>query len=482
MMRKLILTICIACTGILGSQVIAQSTQLALDYDLMDDEYSQNNGFTYYDYLWNINRNYTNDSFETLTFASVLYDTLINFDYTTGTYISTLPAPTSTVTVDSFQLYYVHNRTFTTSADEIYVGVYDIADASVNGTGSAAVFSTTFLWEDSFKVSGSQNFNNQGVLQQTGVYELTLKPNVTLPEGHLFGVYVSFKGNIANSLSVVAGFRDECNMACGAAAAYAPDNSLYYINFISSGQNYSGIDPLGYSCSPCSDFVLQNFVFPAFVTVNSAAQTPPAVVTTAATSVTQTGATLNGTVNANGAESIPEFEYGLNNSYGSSAIGNPEFVTGNSVTAVNGALTGLTPGTTYHYRIDATNTGGTSNGNDMTFTTLSSGSNACTPNPNVTSGLSPVAENVPCVVQGEDFSQTYTFVVPGTVDFDDNIIHVISLTIDSVTNLPGNLSWSANSNPATFQSGTSGCYIISGITNGSCGEYPDEHYRKYKYC
>jgi hypothetical protein len=45
-------------------------------------------------------------------------------------------------------------------------------------------------------------------------------------------------------------------------------------------------------------------------------------------------------------------------------------VTGSTATAVSAALSGLTAGTTYHYRVVGTNGGGTTNGADASFTTL----------------------------------------------------------------------------------------------------------------
>jgi hypothetical protein len=97
---------------------------------------------------------------------------------------------------------------------------------------------------------------------------------------------------------------------------------------------------------------------------------PPTVVTTAATLITSSGATLNGTVNPNNLSSTVSFDYGLTTAYGTNIAGVPSPVTGNTATVVTVAITGLTPGVTYHYRVNGTNTIGTSNGNDMTFTTL----------------------------------------------------------------------------------------------------------------
>jgi len=95
----------------------------------------------------------------------------------------------------------------------------------------------------------------------------------------------------------------------------------------------------------------------------------PTVVTTAATSITGTGATLNGTVNANGASTTVSFQYGLTTAYGSTISGTPSPVTGNTTTPVSGAVAGLIPNTLYHYRAVGVNSEGTTNGNDMTFMT-----------------------------------------------------------------------------------------------------------------
>ncbi len=95
----------------------------------------------------------------------------------------------------------------------------------------------------------------------------------------------------------------------------------------------------------------------------------PNVVTTAATAIGSATATLNGTVNANNLSTAVTFEYGLTTSYGSVVAGVPPTVTGSTVTPITANITGLMPNTLYHYRIKGVSTGGTANGNDMTFTT-----------------------------------------------------------------------------------------------------------------
>ena len=78
---------------------------------------------------------------------------------------------------------------------------------------------------------------------------------------------------------------------------------------------------------------------------------------------------LNGIVNANNLTTTVTFEYGLTTGYGQTASGIPGQITGNSNLAVYATLTGLTQGTTYHFRIKAVSSAGTSYGGDLTFTT-----------------------------------------------------------------------------------------------------------------
>ncbi len=99
---------------------------------------------------------------------------------------------------------------------------------------------------------------------------------------------------------------------------------------------------------------------------------PPTVVTKAASSITQTTGTLNATVNPNGAEvSKCEFEYGTTTCLRIERRRAPPCrARATSAVAVSAAITGLTANTTYHFRVVATNSSGTSKGADETFKTL----------------------------------------------------------------------------------------------------------------
>jgi hypothetical protein len=100
----------------------------------------------------------------------------------------------------------------------------------------------------------------------------------------------------------------------------------------------------------------------------TAAPVKPKVETKPASNVTETEATLNGTVNPEGVETKYYFEYGETTSYGSKTA-EVSAGSGTSTLEESKAITGLTPDTPYHFRIVATNSEGvTAYGSDQVFT------------------------------------------------------------------------------------------------------------------
>jgi hypothetical protein len=94
----------------------------------------------------------------------------------------------------------------------------------------------------------------------------------------------------------------------------------------------------------------------------------PVVTTKAASSVKDTTATLNGSVNPNGQATNVYFEYGTSTAYGAKS---PAVSAGTGTAAKNmsAAVSGLIGGATYHFRIVAVNATGTTAGTDLTFMT-----------------------------------------------------------------------------------------------------------------
>lgn len=95
----------------------------------------------------------------------------------------------------------------------------------------------------------------------------------------------------------------------------------------------------------------------------------PTASTKLATNLSKVAATLNGVVNANYFSTSVTFEYGLTISYGSSIGATPSTVTGTASSSVIANISSLTAGMTYHFRVKATNSLGTTNGEDVSFVT-----------------------------------------------------------------------------------------------------------------
>jgi hypothetical protein len=104
--------------------------------------------------------------------------------------------------------------------------------------------------------------------------------------------------------------------------------------------------------------------------MTSVGVTAPIATTLTASGITTSGATLNGTVNANNESTSVTFQYGLTTTYGSTATSDQSPVAGNIDTPVSKGITGLSADTTYHYRVVAASSAGTTNGGDQTFKTL----------------------------------------------------------------------------------------------------------------
>jgi hypothetical protein len=98
--------------------------------------------------------------------------------------------------------------------------------------------------------------------------------------------------------------------------------------------------------------------------------TTPSVTSGAASAITQTSATLSGTIPANGCSAVTAYgvEYSITNGFPN---GSGTAVPSTNLSGVNfsSSLTGLTPSTTYYYHAYATNAGGTSYGVQLSFST-----------------------------------------------------------------------------------------------------------------
>jgi uncharacterized protein (TIGR02145 family) len=98
----------------------------------------------------------------------------------------------------------------------------------------------------------------------------------------------------------------------------------------------------------------------------------PITAATNAIDITINSATIMGTVNANSLITTAIFEFGISTSYGSTseALQSPVSADTDGAISITTSLAGLTPGTTYHFRIKTENSLGISYSDDFSFTTL----------------------------------------------------------------------------------------------------------------
>ena len=136
----------------------------------------------------------------------------------------------------------------------------------------------------------------------------------------------------------------------------------------------------------------------------------PGATTSAATSVTATGATLNGSVNAENASTSVSFCYSTTsptNCSGATVVtASPATATGTSSTTESAALSGLAPGTEYFFQIEATNSAGTTYGSVLNFTTPAAAPTATT---NAATSVSGAAATLNGSVNAEGASTTVTY-------------------------------------------------------------------------
>ena len=167
----------------------------------------------------------------------------------------------------------------------------------------------------------------------------------------------------------------------------------------------------------------------------------PTVSTLAATSVGETGATLNGNVNPNGLPTDAWFEWGTSptlvtfNTSSTQALG-----AGTNPLSVTATLSGLDSGTAYYYRVAASNATGSAIGSIAGFTTASLPSFAVV-------STTP-ADNATDVPLGSTITVTFNQdVEPASL--------VGAITVSSlIGDLPGVISYNTTTKTATFTPGT----------------------------
>jgi hypothetical protein len=217
-------------------------------------------------------------------------------------------------------------------------------------------------WQAGTVVCGVGGPNVANVIEEfngTGAFATNLGPGTTKGWSGSSTGWVNFNASISGSqleavLKTILRER-EPGQACANWPAVSTNPAEYTLRGITVGYEFHGTAVVGVTTN--------NLKISTEYT-----QLPPSVTTESASGVTETEATLHGTVNPKGAETKYHFEYGPTTSYGNST---PEGNAGSGLSSVgeSATVTGLTPGVTYCYRMVATNAAGTSYGSNVEVST-----------------------------------------------------------------------------------------------------------------
>lgn len=166
---------------------------------------------------------------------------------------------------------------------------------------------------------------------------------------------------------------------------YVNDTEHQVVDSYNPNATYSGLQITGTPFAPFGGVAVDQGSSAVYVADGTGAVevfealVVPGTTTAAPSNLTATSATLNGTVNPDEVPLKPSpsegcfFEWGETESYGEIApCEEPdasEVGEGNTPVAVHADLSGLHPGTTYHFRLVAANANGTAPGADQSFTT-----------------------------------------------------------------------------------------------------------------
>jgi hypothetical protein len=156
----------------------------------------------------------------------------------------------------------------------------------------------------------------------------------------------------------------------GAPTSATQGYTLSYNSGGPSGQGnpvITGVDAFGNPCSPCY-IKPGNWSITFNVNFTAANVSKPAVTTLAATNLAGDGATLNGSANPNGGATTAWFEWGTTSALGNSTAKHL-LGSGSSALSYTASINGLTSNSTYYFRMDASNSAGTSYGSILNFTT-----------------------------------------------------------------------------------------------------------------
>jgi hypothetical protein len=257
-------------------------------------------------------------------------------------------------------------------------------DQAVSATVTGLTPGMTYHYDVSISVL-SVSLTSPGVITKTGsdVSFATQSPSgATKPVAVTAAATNVFSNSAQLNGTVTAGSADvtDCHFAYGTSAS-ALTSTAPCSTKPTAGQSNVAVSAVVGGLSPSTTYTFELVATSSagtgtgspltFTTAAPGNNAPaPTATTQPATSVGQTTATLNGTVNTKGLPATQcVFEYGPTTAYGATAPCTPTPTASSSDQNVHADLTNLSSGTQYHFRVDILTQGGPAEGNDATFTT-----------------------------------------------------------------------------------------------------------------
>lgn len=187
-------------------------------------------------------------------------------------------------------------------------------------------------------------------------------------------VNITASGTLAGKTvsSVAAGGNNALALSSSGNLAAWGDNSFGQLGNNSTTASSIPVDVLPGTIRPQERPIAAASVGISHLALLASPPSPPAE-TLAAEAVTGTGATLAGIIHAADGETSILFEYGLDDTYGTTVAAMPALAETGGPTEASAVIAGLSPGTSYHFRVIARSGGNTIKGQDRTFTTASPG-------------------------------------------------------------------------------------------------------------
>ena len=281
-----------------------------------------------------------------------------------------------------------------TNATSCYGTGFSTGNATSGSTSSGAIYSTT-----TYSVTCT---NSSGSAYDSATVTVNSAPPVNNPTANISANPTSISSGNTTVIQWSSTNATECHATQGPGFSTGGATSGSDISSALTGNSTFSVTCTNGSGSNSANVTV-------FVDTTPTGSAPTAQ-TNAATGVTQNSATLNGSVNPNGAQTYYSFEYGTSQSLGNStsllSAGG-----GTNSQNVTASVSGLVANTTYYFRVDAQNTYGSVQGSILSFTTNSGGTTGNAPAviTQSASGVSDTSATVSGTVDPKGDQTTYWF-------------------------------------------------------------------------